>query len=180
MQRNLNLFQAGNQKAPLIKTILWWVTQNTVFNFFGSPNLLRILCLKTFGAKIGSNVIIKFGVKVHFPWNLTIGNATWVGERVWIINHAPFVIGSIVCISQDSILSSGSHDMYSPALQYKHAPIEVEDGAWLCLRSTVLAGVKIGRNSVVSAGEVIRVSLPDESLYLRDLIIPIQYDRSRE
>ena len=138
---------------------------------------MRIFLLRIFGAKIGDNVIIRRGVRVHFPWNLTVGSDTWIGEQTWFINHVQITIGSNVCISQGVIFSSGSHDIYSPSLAYKHEPIEVKDGAWVCLRATVLAGVTVGTNSVVSAGEVLRKALPDSSLYIENSVRPINYAR---
>lgn len=175
VQRSLDLFEIGPGKVPRIKLAMWWIVQNSIFVFFGTPNWIRVFCLKAFGAKVGTNVLVRHGVKIHFPWNLVIGHSCWVGERVWFINHFPIHIGSNVCISQDSILSSSSHDMYSPSLEYKHAAIEIKDGAWLCLRSTVLAGVTVGLNSVVSAGEVVRKSIPDNSLYIENAVRPIKY-----
>ena len=37
----------------------------------------------------------------------------------------------------------------------------IKDGAWVCLDAKVLPGVTIGECSVVSAGEIVRRSLPD-------------------
>ena len=158
-----------------VQIIFWWIIQNTIFTWFATPNQVRILILRFFGASVGSKIIVRRGVRIHFPWNLTVGNSSWIGERAWLINHAPILIGANVCISQDAIVSSGSHDMYSPTLEYKHASIEIKDVAWLCLRSTVLAGVTVGLNSVVSAGEVLRKSIPDNSLYIENAVRPINY-----
>ena len=177
MNRDLRKFTPGSASSSRPKVVLWWFTQNTIFVNFASPNALRVNLLRIFGARIGSRVIIRRGVRVHFPWNLTVGDDCWIGEQAWFINHAPITIGSNVCISQGTILSSGSHDMYSASLDYKHAPIEVRAGAWVCLRATVLAGVTIGINSVVSAGEVLRKSLPDNSLYIENSVRPIEYER---
>ena len=40
----------------------------------------------------------------------------------------------------------------------------IKDGAWVCLDAKVLPGVTIGECSVVSAGEIVRKSLPDYSM----------------
>jgi putative colanic acid biosynthesis acetyltransferase WcaF len=118
-------------------------------------------------------VFIRRGVKVHFPWNLEIGDDCWIGEEVWIINHEKIRIGSNVCISQSSIVCSGSHDYLSATLEYAHKPIEIKDGAWICLDAKVLPGVTIGECSVVSAGEVVRKSIPDYSMLVGGEIRPI-------
>jgi putative colanic acid biosynthesis acetyltransferase WcaF len=152
---------------------LWFFVQHLVFkrSFFSSSqrsNLLRI-----FGASIGRQVIIRRGVKIHFPWNLEIGNYCWIGEEVWLISHEKIKIGSNVCISQRSIICSGGHDYRSASLEYAHKPIEIKDGAWICLDAKILPGVAIGEYSVVSAGEIVRKSLPDYSMFIAGEIRPI-------
>jgi putative colanic acid biosynthesis acetyltransferase WcaF len=134
------------------------------------PSILRVFILKLFGSDIGRNVIIRRGVRVHFPWNLLIGNDCWIGEEVWFINHDKITIGSNVCISQRAIICSSGHDYRSSSLEYAHKPIRIKDGAWVCLDAKVLAGVNIGECSVVSSGEIARKSLPDYSMLLCDEI----------
>ena len=73
------------------------------------------------------------------------------------------------------ILSSSGHDFLSENLKYKHAPILIKDGAWICIGATLLAGVIVGTNSVVSAGETLRKPLPDFSIYLGGAAQPINY-----
>ena len=130
------------------------------------PSILRVHLLKLFGSVIGRHVLIRRGVRVHFPWNLVVGNDCWIGEEVWFINHEKITIGSNVCISQRSIICSGGHDYRSSSLEYAHKPIDIKDGAWICLDAKVLAGVSIGECSVVSAGEIVRKSIPDYSMLL--------------
>ena len=64
-----------------------------------------------------------------------------------------------------AIICSSGHDFLSGNLAYKHKPIEVRDGAWICLQSTILAGSLIGRNSVVSAGETFKGKLAEDSIF---------------
>ena len=125
---------------------------------------IRILILRAGGSKIGKKVVIRNKVKVHFPWNLELGDNCWIGEDIWFINHEKIKIGSNVCISQRSIICSGGHDYRSASLEYSHKPIEIKDGAWVCLDAKVLPGVTIGECSVVSAGEIARKSVPDYSM----------------
>ena len=129
--------------------------------------------MRSFGSGIGKEVKIRRGVKVHFPWNLEIGDNCWIGEEVWFINHEKVTIGSDVCISQRSIISSGGHDYRSASLEYAHKPVTIKDGAWVCLDAKVLPGVTIGECSVVSAGEIARKSLPDFSMLVGGQVRPI-------
>jgi putative colanic acid biosynthesis acetyltransferase WcaF len=147
-----------------LRLVFWLLAQNLVFKSAFIPSIVRVLLLQAFGASIGRKVVLRRGVRVHFPWNLEIGDNSWIGEEVWFINHEKVSVGSDVCISQRSIICSGSHDYRSASLEYAHKPIEIKDGAWVCLDARVLSGVTIGECSVVSAGEIARKSLPDYSM----------------
>ena len=150
----------------MIRLVSWTILQNTFFKSFFFTSRSRVIALRLWGASIGSGVKIRRGVKVHFPWNLKIGDDCWIGEEVWIVNHEKVVLGSNVCISQRAIICSGSHDFRSTSLEYAHKPIEIKDGAWICLDAKILPGVTVGECSVVSAGEVVRTTIPDYSMLI--------------
>ncbi len=171
-QRNLANF-SGRKRENIFRLLCWFSLFRFLFEFFFIPNFARVHILRFFGSGIGKEVKIRRGVKVHFPWNLEIGDNCWIGEEVWFINHEKVTIGSDVCISQRSIISSGSHDYRSASLEYSHKPVTIKDGAWVCLDAKVLPGVTIGECSVVSAGEIARKSLPDFSMLVGGQVRPI-------
>jgi putative colanic acid biosynthesis acetyltransferase WcaF len=175
MKRTLRLFKPvpGPSVIKYFKVVAWSVIQNFLFKSVLIPSILRVSILRIFGATIGKNLLLRRGIRIHFPWNLEIGDDCWIGEEVWFINHEKITIRSNVCISQRSIICSGSHDYRSASLDYSHKPIEIKDGAWVCLDAKVLPGVTIGECSVVSAGEVARKSLPDYSMLVGGQIRPI-------
>ena len=179
MERSLGKFLKGTGFTPFEKFQLgtWFWVQHLIFKSPFTPSSFRPLLLKLFGASVGSGVLIRRGVRVHFPWNLEIGDDCWIGEEVWFINHEKVTIGSDVCISQRSIICSGGHDYRSASLECAHKPVEIKDGAWICLDAKVLPGVIIGECSVVSAGEIARKSLPDYSMLVGGQIRPIDPPR---
>ena len=73
-------------------------------------------------------------------------------------------IESNVCISQRAMISSGGHNFRTASLEFRHKPIHIAEGAWICMDAKVLPGVVIGKCSVVSAGEIARDLLPDFSM----------------
>ena len=175
MKRELRTF-SGDSNFTLLFTAraaIWFLVQHLIFKGPFIPVSLRASILRVFGSSIGRRVIIRRGVKVHFPWNLVIGDDCWIGEEVWFINHQKVKIGSNVCISQGSIICSGGHDYRSASLEYAHKPIEIRDGAWICLAAKVLPGVTIGECAVVSAGEIARRSVPNYSMLIVGNIRPI-------
>lgn len=133
-------WQAAWQLASSLLVMPWFV-----------PPRVRVAVLKAFGATIGTGVNFRAGVRVHWPWKLEIGDNSWIGERVWLLNLEPIRIGSDVCVSQAAFLCTGSHDHRSPSFEFDNAPIRVENGAWIAARATVLRGVTIGADAVVGA-----------------------------
>src|SRR6476646_1955727 len=97
------------------KRALWHYVNALLFKTSLVPiSSLKVALLRLFGAKVGKGVIIKPCVNIKHPWLLTIGNNTWLGERVWIDNVAAVTIGNNVCLSQAAILETGSHNYKTP------------------------------------------------------------------
>jgi putative colanic acid biosynthesis acetyltransferase WcaF len=173
--RKLSSFQVSNQLGIYTKAkfAIWLFVGSNIAQSRYCHRRIRIEIIRFFGAKVGKRLILRHGFRVHFPWNLEIGDDCWIGEEVWFINHEKITIGSNVCISQRSIICSGGHDYRSTSLEYAHKPVLIEDGAWICLDAKVLPGVTIGECSVVSAGEIVRKSLPDYSMLVGGQVRPI-------
>jgi putative colanic acid biosynthesis acetyltransferase WcaF len=141
---------------------LWFFVSGTIFMRWWLPARVRVAILRRFGAEVGTGVLIRHRVRIHWPWKLTIGNDSWVGEGSWLLNLEPITIGSNVCISQGTFLCTGSHDRTSPTFEFDNGPITVEDGAWIAARATVLRGVTVGRGATVGAcALVVRDVEPD-------------------
>jgi putative colanic acid biosynthesis acetyltransferase WcaF len=153
--------------------------------FFGSPLLCstlnpssRLKCwlLRIFGAKVGVGVVIKPGVRVKYPWLLTVGDHTWIGEDVWIDNLAKVELGSSVCLSQGAYLCTGNHDWSDPRFGLALGPISIESASWIGARSIVCPGVRSRRGAVLSAGSVANQQLAEYSVYQGN---PAKYVRPR-
>jgi putative colanic acid biosynthesis acetyltransferase WcaF len=138
------VWQAAWLAASSLLVAPWWV-----------PGRVRLAVLRAFGAEIGTGVVMRHRVRIHWPWKLSIGDDTWIGENVWILNLEPVTIGSDVCVSQDAFLCTGSHDRRSPTFEFDNGPIVVEDGAWVAARATVLRGCTVGQDAVVGAGALV-------------------------
>jgi putative colanic acid biosynthesis acetyltransferase WcaF len=143
---------------------LWFAVMNVVFMSWLCPAALRVFILRIFGAQIADGVLIRHRVRILWPWKLTIGADSWIGEGAWLLNLEPIDIGSDVCISQEAMLCTGNHDFYASDFRYRNAPIAVEDGAWVATRSLVLPGVTIGRHAVVGAGTTVSADVPAMTL----------------
>lgn len=151
--RNLGGFTgAGYSRGrSVLWQIAWLVVSGSVLMRWWCPSRVRVVVLRVFGAKIGEGANVRHNVRIHWPWKLNVGNNSWIGENTWILNLEPVNIGSNVCISQDVLLCTGSHDRHSPTFEFDNGPITVEDGAWVAARATILRGTVIRSNAVVGA-----------------------------
>lgn len=125
---------------------------------------VRITVLRMFGAHIEEGVIMRSRVRVKFPWNLKIGKNCWIGEGVWISNKGLVEIGDNVVVSQESFITTGSHEIYS-TMDTVVSPIVIQDGVWISTRCIILQGVEIGINAVITPGSVVYKSLNSNNLY---------------
>ncbi|GAP53573.1 putative colanic acid biosynthesis acetyltransferase WcaF [Arthrobacter sp. Hiyo6] len=151
---------------PLLMQALWIASSALLVERIWCPSGVRVALLRSFGARIGERVLIRHGVRIHWPWKLTLGDDVWIGVGAWLLNLEPIIIESNVCISQEAMLCTGSHHMEDPAFEFDNAPIKISRGAWIAARATVLRGVKVGRNSVVGATALITQDVPDNATML--------------
>jgi len=129
------------------------------------PSGFKAFLLRRFGARVGQGVCIKPRISIHFPWNLSVGDHTWLGEEVSVINFAPVTIGRHCCLSQRAVLCSGNHDYRSQNMRYRHSPVVIEDGVWIGAGAFVGPGVTIGADAVISACSLVNQSLEGGWVY---------------
>ncbi|QOV41524.1 putative colanic acid biosynthesis acetyltransferase [Streptomyces ferrugineus] len=161
MERSLRGFTgAGYDKGrPLLVQAAWFAVLNLVFVKWWFPARWRPAVLRAFGARIGQRVLIRHRVRVHWPWRLEVGDDVWIGEGAWLLNLERISIGSDVCVSQDALLCTGSHQRRTPTFEFDNGPIHLLPGAWVAARAVVLRGVTVGRGAVVGASAVARRDL---------------------
>lgn len=140
---------------------LWWLVQATLFRW--SPQFLygwRRFLLRRFGAKIGEGVLIRPTVEVTYPWKLTIGDYSWIGDHAALYTLGEIEIGDNACISQHCYLAGAGHDYSKPTFDMVDKKITIEPEAWLATRVFVAPGITVGRGAVVGACSVVLKDLP--------------------
>jgi putative colanic acid biosynthesis acetyltransferase WcaF len=140
---------------------LWWIVQATAFRW--SPQFLygwRRFLLRLFGAKIGRGVIIRPTVEITYPWKLTIGDYSWIGDHATLYTLGEIRIGDNACISQHCYLATAYHDYTRPTFDMIGSFVVIEPEAWLATRVFVAPGVTIGRGAVVGACSVVLKDIP--------------------
>jgi putative colanic acid biosynthesis acetyltransferase WcaF len=153
-------------KAGFLKRLLWMKISWLFFEHsmaIGSGWKASILRL--FGAKIGKGVVIKPSVQIKYPWLLSIGDYTWIGEKVWIDNLVQINIGKNACLSQGAMLLTGNHDFKKTTFDLTVKPIEIEDGVWIGAKAMVTQGVVCGSHSVLTVMSVASKNLEPYGIY---------------
>ncbi len=149
-----------------LKRVLWYFVNVLFFINPLNPLIgLKVSLLRAFGASIGTGVIIKPGVNIKYPWRLTIGDHTWIGEKVWIDNLADVKIGANCCLSQGAMLLTGNHNFKKPTFDLMTQEITLEDGAWIGAQTVVTPGVTVGSHAVLTVGSVASQNLQSYQIY---------------
>ena len=169
---NLPVPDLGNYSArgftrgrPAIVEALWILVQALFVSSSLPGSGHRRLLLRAFGARIGAGVVLKPRIRVKFPWRLTIGEHSWIGEDAWIDNLAEVTIGADCCISQGAYLCTGSHDWASPGFDLITRAITLEPGVWIAARATVGPGVTAGRGAVLGMASAATRDLDPWTVY---------------
>lgn len=153
--------------------LLWWLVQAIVFpltpHSFHAP---RVALLRLFGAKIGRGVIIRPTARFTYPWKVSIGNYSWIGDDVVLYSLDQIEIGEHCVISQKSYLCTGSHDIQDPAFSLKTAPIKLGNGVWVATDCFIAPGVHIGANTVIGARSNVFKNIPAQSVCWGNPCIP--------
>lgn len=161
-QFNNDWYEPGSS----LKRAIWYffnlmLIRNRYFPFMG----IKKLVLRVFGAKVGKGVILKPGVSIKYPWKLSIGSYTWIGEGVWIDNLGEVRIGGNVCLSQGAMLLCGNHDYSKVSFDLMVGDITLEDGVWIGAQAIVCPGVTCSSHAVLAVKSVATKNLDPNGIY---------------
>lgn len=183
MIMRLDRYTLGNYTpgASYWKQLLWYFIGSPLVRSYYLPfSSLKVFVLRLFGATIGRGVRIKPGVRVKFPWRLSVGDFTWIGEDVWLDNLALIEIESHVCISQGVYLCTGNHNWSHPDFQLQCAPICIRAESWVAAGSMIGPGVTVGQGAVLTLGGVAGRSLEPMTIYAGNPAQPIKKRQYQE
>lgn len=134
--------------------------------FYASARVLSM-----FGAKVGKDVRIYTPLYIHNAEkdfsNLRIGNNVHIGRAVLIDLRDDVEIGNNVTISMKSNLithfdvGEGPLKRFFPA---KHNKVAIGSGVYIGIGSTILHGVKIGKNCLIGACSLVNFDVEENRL----------------
>lgn len=161
--------------ASRIKQAGWYLVNILFFvNPLNPVSSIKRTLLRWFGAKIGKGVVVKPAVNIKYPWKLTIGDHTWIGERVWIDNLTEVSIGNNVCLSQGAMLLTGNHNFAKTNFDLMVAGIKLEDGVWIGAQAMVCPGVQCATHAVLTARSVATKNMEAYTIYQGNPAVPVK------
>lgn len=113
------------------------------------------------------------------PRNIRMGRNVAINHDVFLLGRVGITIGDDVVLSTRCMLLDAQLDartVVAGAPVYDDAPITIENGAWIGAGAIILAGVTIGRHSVVGAGSVVTRDVAPGSVVAGNPARPIRHD----
>ena len=137
----------------------------------------EINCLSTNGIQLGNRVTVGKNAIIR-PSNiyggaigagLIVGDHSNIGPGAYIGCSGLITIGSNVMMSPGVSIYAENHNFSDPTLPMKDQGVTVEfvnieDDCWLASNCIILAGVTVGKGSVVAAGAVVTKDVPPYSV----------------
>lgn len=151
------VFHPINFKGPLISLISPFseitITGGKLYigNFFKMRDGAKIRVRKNAECCIGNNVAVNSNNMIACHEKITIGDGVQFGPGVQIYDH------------DHDFRAAGGLAME----KYKTTPVEIGNNCWIGANTVILRGTKIGDNSVVGAGCVIKGVFPANSVVVQ-------------
>jgi putative colanic acid biosynthesis acetyltransferase WcaF len=109
---------------------------------------------------LGPGVLIRPTAEITYPWKVSIGAFSWIGDQVTLYSLGEIDIADNVVVSQRSYLCTGSHDFSTPTFDIFAAPIVIEAESWIATDVFVAPGVRVGRGAVIGTRSTVLHDAP--------------------
>ncbi|MCW4050730.1 MAG: acyltransferase [Candidatus Bathyarchaeota archaeon] len=129
-----------------------------------------LVFLRNYYFNLLANFMPYSGLRVifHRARGVRIGENVLIGQNVLIDNTNPHLvsIGNRVSLAGNNVILTHSR----PLVYHKKwfdsylAPVVIEDDVWITVGVTILAGVRIGRGSVIAAYSLVSKDIPPNCL----------------
>ena len=121
------------------------------------------------GANAGKNFKVASNVFIYSPQLLKVGDNCYIGVSSYLGN-GEIALGNNVLIGNNVSILPSNHK-FENATGYRFTKsdfkkISIDDNVWVCSNCIIVAGVKISKNSKISAGTTV-LKDNDENKFLK-------------
>lgn len=116
---------------------------------------------------LGAGVVVRRGAALNVAGDLSVGDHTLISWGTVIHCHERVQIEEMVVAAEYVTIADSSHYWTTPDDHHWHnvktAPVHVGRNTWLCPKSTVTRGTRVGACCLVASNSVVRGDIPDGS-----------------
>jgi len=123
-------------------------------------HMVRNILYRLSGIKLGKHATIHMGASFFQPRNITIGEGSIIGSRVFLDGRAPLSIGKHCDFASEVMIYNSEHDLSDPEFSATEEKVTVGDYVFVGPRVIILPGVTIGDGAVIAAGAVVTKDIP--------------------
>lgn len=125
----------------------------------------------------GLGCVCHWSVEIKYPNNIFLGNNVIIGKSVTLGAKEKIILEDHVRLSKGVTVETAYLDFGNGKIPpYKHLakPITLEENVWVGANCIILAGVTIGKGSVIAAGSVVTKNLLPGYVYGGAPAIPLK------
>ncbi|MBW7891662.1 MAG: sugar O-acetyltransferase [Chitinophagaceae bacterium] len=134
-------------------------------NHSADPKEIRECLSQITGTQIDESVAVFTPLYINYGKHTKIGKEVFINFNCTFLDLGGITIEDGVLIAPNVSLLSEGHPL-SP--QERHSlipkPILIKKNAWIGAGATILQGVTVGENSIVAAGAVVSIDVPDNTI----------------
>lgn len=136
----------------------WWFV-NSILSEFPSKRI-RYYGLKMLNMKIAKNVRFYQGFHIRAPHLITIDDHVTIGPKCLLDGRKGLHICHHAVIAYDAIIWTLNHNYNDIHFCTWGGEVVIGPYAWICSRSIILPGIKIGEGAIVASGAIVTKDVP--------------------
>ncbi len=141
-----------------------WFYINSILSVFPSKHV-RYYGLKQQGADLAKNVRFYQGFHIRNPKGLRIEDHVTIGPKCLLDGRLGLTIRHHAVIAYDAVIWTLNHDYNDPSFCGKGGATEIGPYAWICSRSIILPGIKVGEGAIIASGAIVTKDVPPYEIW---------------
>ncbi|MBS5113608.1 MAG: sugar O-acetyltransferase [Coprobacillus cateniformis] len=157
----------GDDEFGEIRKVIF-ETQKLCFTLnkdYHNQETVKEIFSKIIGKKVDDSLLLLPPFYCDFGKNIEIGKNVFINTNCTFFDLATIKLEDNVWVGPNCQLITENHDIHPDKRHMvTNKPIILKEKSWIGAGSTILAGVIIGKNSIVAAGSVVTKDVPDNCI----------------